>query len=95
MAVLAAVAVKPVKEAGLVVEARSRCVLRAGTASRPCGGRPRGFEAAVVPASEAGAAEETAGAVWVDAAAAEAGPGAVAVATVVAGCEIVAELAAP
>ena len=94
MVVLAAVAT-PVKEAGLVVAARSRCVLRAGTASRPCGGRPRGFEAAVVPPSEAGVAEATAGSVRADAAAAEAGPGAVAVAAVVAGCETVAELAAP
>ena len=81
----------PVKEAGLVVAARSRCVLRAGTASRPCGGpRPRGSRAAAGPPSGAGA-----GSVSADAATVEAGPEAGAAAAAEAGCETVAGLEGP
>ena len=84
-----------VKEAGLVVAERSQCVLRAGIASRPCeepGSRVP--EAAAELPSEAGAAVETES-VLADVATAEAGPEAVVVAAVVAGCGTVAGLAAP
>ena len=86
-------AVAPVKEAGLAVEARSQYVLRGETASQLCALR-RGCEPArVVQLSGVAAVEEIAVSVSADAAVAEAEPGAVAVA-VWAECETVGELAA-